>query len=320
MTPKSRYSRCIAVAAAILAMLVACATSNSETMGDETDAYSWLFPEPTGVEAQLIANAPASPLEPLSDFGPQVSDALAEAYQAAAGYDEAGRLAEAAQLGGYAMRLAAKQGETLSLLQVERLVAVRALAVADGGDPDLAADLYDLRVDVIADQNDWESRLPPGIEVRREYDEQLAYVLRSMAHRDRAIMNSARPGHAVEMLADLERAVLFSVAVGRPDAVRIQRRVISNVVGTQQFEGALAAVETRLDEISDNQESFVEEVFIAILRVGAVSAVNLDDLPRALEYYQLIIEVAEMSGYTDSLLENDRRATKLIKEELRRRG
>jgi len=103
-------------------LLAACATTDDGASGPGANEPSELFPETSGQEAELITNAPPSPLEPLDYFGPMVPTTVAQAYEAAGGYSEAQRWDEATQLGSFALRLAAQKEVTVLLLQVECLV------------------------------------------------------------------------------------------------------------------------------------------------------------------------------------------------------
>jgi tetratricopeptide (TPR) repeat protein len=283
--------------------------------------YSEFFPAPRGDETALIAGAPSAAWADLSYFGPTVPIEVSQVYKAASGYYDQGSYEEADVLSSYLFQVAANAGATLSILQIESIITIRAFAAADSGQTGLAEKLYQYRLDILYDDNNWQDLIPAGISVTEVYDETLRINMLSDAHRDRALLAQATRGSMEQIVFDMERAIQYSVLGARRDnSERIQRMIFQNLLITERFLEAQQATQKRISEFENDGESIIAEVLFAILRMAGIAAVNLDDLPLALEYYGRILEITEMSGFRDGLSETDIRSYDLIDAELKRRG
>lgn len=306
LVPRGLTVRNALIALAVPLFLFACAsTGSAPSTGDGAASFAGdpeIFPPPTGREEALLRRVRPHPDFSLANYGPPVDGDVEDVFRRGATYYFQEGYTWAAVLMVHAVRVAAAEGTALTARQFDQLLLWRAYALADNGEMPEAMKLYDFRLEVLRDQNNWQSRVPGGLMVVEETDPQVLAVYQGVVLQDRSIGHTVLGDYDAAWADARESVELFLQGGDTEGAARTTQLFIGNIAGFEQYELGIEAFNLFQEFYTPGRDL---RVFFDVYRRGAQAYVNLGDLLNTYTIYEQLMSFARQTGYRDELTNAD---------------
>jgi tetratricopeptide (TPR) repeat protein len=204
----------------------------------------------------------------------------------------------------YSVYFAAVNGLPLQVDQLDSILLVRAYALADSERMEMALAIYDFRLDMLLDRNEWRTKLPAGLPVTAVAPGE--YITNRLAglYRDRMLAYTIL-GDFGTAWEELQAALEISEQMGWLDSVVVlYDQFITNCFYAEAWEFIDRAQEPY--QIAQSQYPPEPELLMRYFRYTALAWLKLGYLQNAYGFAEQLVSLKERLNYSDEFDQADR--------------